>query len=41
MRMPWKDKIPEELKKEFAEAAPSCNNFSSLCREFGITRATG
>ena len=39
--MPWKDKTVEELRKEFVEAAQSCDNFSSLCREFGITRATG
>ena len=39
--MPWKDKTVEELRKEFTEAAESCSNFSSLCREFGITRATG
>ena len=39
--MPWKDKTVEELRKEFVEAAASCSNFSSLCREFGITRATG
>ena len=39
--MPWKDKTVEELRKEFAEAAKDCSNFSSLCREFGITRATG
>ena len=39
--MPWKDKTVEELRKEFVEAAKSCENFSSLCREFGITRTTG
>ena len=39
--MPWKDKTVEELRKEFVEAATSCTNFSSLCREFGITRTTG
>ena len=39
--MPWKDKTVEELRKEFTEAAENCSNFSSLCREFGITRATG
>lgn len=39
--MPWKDKTVEELRKEFVEAAESCSNFSALCREFGITRATG
>ena len=40
-KMPWKDKTVEELRKEFVEAAESCSNFSLLCREFGITRATG
>lgn len=39
--MPWKDKTVEELRKEFAEAAQERRNFSSLCREFGITRKTG
>jgi len=39
--MPWKDKTVEELRKEFVEAAKSCSNFSSLCREFSISRATG
>lgn len=39
--MPWKEKTVEDLRKEFSEAAESCTNFSSLCREFGITRATG
>jgi transposase InsO family protein/transposase-like protein len=39
--MPWKDKTVEELRKEFIEAAKESDNFSSVCREFGITRATG
>ena len=39
--MPWKDKTVEELRKEFAEAAKASSKFSSVCREFGITRATG
>lgn len=39
--MPWKDKTVEELRKEFTEAAKDSHNFSALCREFGITRATG
>ena len=39
--MPWKDKTVEELRKEFVGAAKTSKNFSSLCREFGITRATG
>ena len=39
--MPWKDKTVEELRKEFVEAARTSKNFSSLCREFGIARATG
>ena len=39
--MPGKDKTVEELRQEFAEAAQQSTNFSSVCREFGITRATG
>lgn len=39
--MPWRRITVEDLRKEFVEAAKSCSNFSSLCREFGITRATG
>lgn len=39
--MPWKDKTVEEIRKEFVEAAKSCANFSSLCREFDISRKTG
>ena len=39
--MPWKDKTVEELRKEFVEAAKVSKNFSSLCREFGISRKTG
>ena len=39
--MPWESKTVEELRKEFVIASKSTNNFSSLCREFGITRKTG
>lgn len=39
--MPWKDKTVEKLRKEFVEAAKTSKNFSSLCREFGISRKTG
>ena len=39
--MPWESKTVEELRKEFVLAAKSSNNFSSVCREFGITRKTG
>ena len=39
--MPWKEKTVEKLREEFAEAAESCTNFSLLCREFEISRATG
>ncbi len=39
--MPWESKTVEEMRKEFIEAAETANNFSSLCREFGITRRTG
>ena len=31
----------EELRKEFVSASKTTCNFSSLCREFGITRRTG
>lgn len=39
--MPWRDKTVEELREEFVQAAGNSKNFSSLCREFGITRKTG
>lgn len=39
--MPWESKTVEELRKEFISAAEVSTNFSSLCREFGITRRTG
>lgn len=39
--MPWENKTVEELRKEFVAAAQISGNFSSLCREFGITRKTG
>ena len=39
--MPWECKTVEEQRREFAQAAMNCNNFSALCREFGITRRTG
>ena len=39
--MPWESKTVEEIRKEFIEAAQTSNNFSLLCREFGITRRTG
>ena len=39
--MPWESRTVEELRKEFVLAEKECNNFSSLCREFGITRRTG
>jgi transposase InsO family protein len=31
----------EDQRREFAQAAMYCNNFSALCREYGITRKTG
>ena len=31
----------EEIRKELAQAAKDCSNFSSLCREYNITRRTG
>lgn len=39
--MPWKDRTVKELREEFVCAAKEAANFSSLCREFGITRKTG
>lgn len=39
--MPWECKTMENLREEFVIAANHCSNFSSLCREFGITRKTG
>lgn len=39
--MPWESKTVEELRKEFVQAAKESKNFSSLCREFNITRKTG
>lgn len=39
--MPWENKTVEELRREFIIAAKTTNNFSCLCREFGITRRTG
>ena len=39
--MPWGNKTVEELREEFVLASKETGNFSSLCREFGITRKTG
>ena len=39
--MPWESKTVEEKRKEFVEAAASTNNFSKVCRDYGITRKTG
>lgn len=39
--MPWECRTVEDQRKEFAQAAMQCNNFSALCREFGIDRHTG
>ncbi|MCD8477645.1 MAG: hypothetical protein LRY68_06865 [Sulfurospirillum sp.] len=39
--MPWESKTVEEIRKEFITAAQISKNFSSLCRDFGITRKTG
>ncbi len=39
--MPWESRTVEDQRKEFAEAAMNCRNFSALCREFGIDRHTG
>lgn len=39
--MPWKEKTVEEIREEFVLEATDVNNFSLLCREFGISRVTG
>ena len=39
--MPWESKTVGKLREEFVLAARESSNFSSLCREFGITRKTG
>ena len=39
--MPWESRTVEEQRREFAQAAMCCSNFSALCREFGINRHTG
>lgn len=39
--MPWERRTVEDQRKEFAEAALCCSNFSALCREFNIDRHTG
>ena len=39
--MPWECRTVENQRREFAQAAACCNNFSALCREFGVTRHTG
>ena len=39
--MPWRHTTVENVRLEFVLAAEQCSNFSSLCREFGITRRTG
>ena len=39
--MPWERRTVEDQRREFAQAAMHCSNFSALCREFGIDRHTG
>ncbi len=39
--MPWESRTVEDQRREFAQAAENCKNFSALCREYGITRKTG
>lgn len=39
--MPWECRTVEDQRREFAQAAMYCSNFSALCREFGIDRHTG
>lgn len=39
--MPWRHTTVEDLRLEFVLAAEKSSNFSSLCRDFSITRKTG
>ena len=39
--MPWERRTVEDQRREFAQTAMVCSNFSALCREYGITRRTG
>jgi transposase InsO family protein len=39
--MPWENRTVKEQRKAFVEEAETSKNFSALCREYGITRATG
>ena len=39
--MPWEHRTVKEQRKAFVAAAAECSNFSALCRDYGITRATG
>ena len=39
--MPWKERKPMDLKKEFVDRATRGEAVTSLCREFGISRTTG
>ena len=39
--MPWESRTVEDQRKAFVQCAKHCENFSALCREYGITRRTG
>jgi len=39
--MSWEWRSVEEQRAAFVIAAQNCNNFSAVCRTFGITRKTG
>lgn len=39
--MSWESKTVEEIREEFVMLAKGTENFSALCREFGITRKIG
>lgn len=39
--MPWERKTVEDLREEFVLAAEQNDNFSAVCRAFGVTRKTG
>ena len=39
--MPWEHRTVNEQRNAFVAEASESSNFSALCREYGITRATG
>ena len=39
--MPWESRTVKEQRESFVEVAVRSSNFSTVCREYGITRKTG